>query len=98
MGLGRTTNANFHSDKEQAQRLAKASLEFIWNNYDAFRKKANSRQINDFHDFCNMARNKEPFSDGQCSYIDDLYEKTMLGLGLPSYRSMKSKYGVNLKV
>ena len=90
MSLGRTTNANFHSDKEQAQRLANASLKFIHDHYDSFR--------NAFHSFWEMSRNKEPFSEGQCSYIDDLYEKTMLGLGLPSYRGMKSKYGVNLKV
>jgi hypothetical protein len=43
-----------------------------------------------------MARNNEPFSDGQCSFIDDLYEKTMAGLGLPSYTGMK--YGKHVRI
>lgn len=73
MSLGRTTNANFHSDKEQAQRLANASLKFIHDHYDSFRKKANNNQVDAFHSFWEMSRNKEPFSEGQCSYIDEIY-------------------------
>jgi len=97
MALDRVNNTRFHSDKDQSRKTAKAQLEFIWSQFDAFRKKANEKQISAFHNFVNIEKSGEPFTGGQLSYIDDLYEKTMAGLGLPSYKGIKSKYGVNLK-
>lgn len=96
MALDRINTARFHSDKNQARKTAKAQLGFIYNNFDAFRKKANESQITAFHSFCEMDRNNEVFTDGQLSFIDDLYEKTMAGLGLPSYIGMKYKNHVRI--
>lgn len=96
MALDRINTTRFHPDKNQALKTAKAQLEFIHNNFDAFRKKANESQINAFHSFAEMDKSNESFTDGQLSFIDDLYEKTMAGLGLPSYRGMKFKNHIRI--
>lgn len=96
MALDRINTTKFHSDRQQALRTASAQLEFIHNNFHAFREKANESQINAFHSFSKMDRTNEGFTDGQLSFIDNLYEKTMAGLGLPSYSGMKHKNHVRI--
>jgi hypothetical protein len=88
---------SFWSDGEQSQRAAEANIIFVNNNLSAFQNKANRTDLIAFQSFKNMVNKKEKFTDKQKSYIDCMYEKTMAGLGLPSYKGQKSKYGVRFK-
>jgi len=96
-GLIPKNTARFHSDKEATQRHAVEYMKFISANIAAFKSKATKKNREAFLQFQLMVKNNEPFNDFEKSYINDLYEKTMAGLGLPSYKGQKSKWGVNLK-
>ena len=78
--------AGFASDKAVSQRGGIAQLKFIDTQFEAFKRKASQKDLSAFYEFRNMYLTKQKFSDNQLSYIDGLYEKTMNGLGLPSFK------------
>ncbi len=79
--------AGFASDKAISQRSGIAQLKFIDTQFTAFKSKATQKDLSAFYEFRNMYLTEQKFSNNQLSYIDGLYEKTMKGLGLPSYQS-----------
>ena len=83
-------------DTEQAQRASKQYLNFILSNKSALLKIRNGLKLYKIAEDMNSIQ-LELLTGKQMSYIDAIYEKTMKGLGYPSYTPQKSKYGVNLK-
>lgn len=80
IGLGNTNSAPQHSDKNQAQNTAKFQLKFISDNWGAFCKVANKKDISATINFKQMVIDNEPFFGKQTSYIDGLYEKCWRGI------------------
>lgn len=78
--------AGFASDKAVSQRGGIEQIKFIDSQFQAFKKAATDKDVEAFYQFRNMYLTKQKFSDNQLSYIDGLYEKTMNGLGLPSFK------------
>lgn len=95
--LRKINTEKYHSDKGQAQRTAREQLKFIQSNLKAFESVASQKNIEAFNSFAKQFFKKVAFSDNQLSYIDVLYEKTMEGLGLPSYSGIKYGKHVRLK-
>ena len=81
--LGRTTGHSQHSDKECSERGARTILSFILQNRKYLDKVRNGACHKEAA--INMCKQKEKFSPKQLSYIDGIYEKTMKGMGLPSF-------------
>lgn len=95
-GLARTGSGRFLNDTAQQQRASKQYLEFILSNKEALLKNRNGQKLLDAAE--NMdSQPKETLTPKRMSYIDDIYEATMKGMGLPSYKGQKTKYGVNFK-
>ena len=89
-GLDRLNTGKSHSDKAYAQRAAKETLKFILAN-------KNVLKFDHMNAALSMNAQSKPLSPKQLSYVDDIYEKVMDGLGYGGYKGQKSKYGVNLK-
>lgn len=78
--------AGFASDKSLSQRGGIEQLKFIDSEFNAFKIKASKKDLEAFEDFKMKVANNEQLSDKSLSYIDGMYEKTMKGLGLPSFK------------
>lgn len=79
MPLDRINTGKFHNDLAQAQRSAKAQLDFIINNQDKLLRVLNGKKY--LMTALQFAECKEPLTPKQLSYIDVIYEKTMKGCG-----------------
>lgn len=78
----------FHSDREASQRCALYQLKFIHANETAFVKYASVKDALAFDGFRQIAEWELEFTPEQKTYIDEMYETTMKGFGLPSYEGM----------
>ena len=86
----------FHDDTAQTNRAARQYLKFIFANKKYLLKRRNGKKHLEAMESISKVLN-DNFSPKQKSYIDSVYEMVMKGLGFPSYKGQKSKYGVNLK-
>jgi hypothetical protein len=80
--------------REQAQRSALAQLEFIIENIPALRLATNSdKPVAAARNMRANAKDGVDLTPSQLAYIDDLYEKTMRGLGLESCERTSHRRG-----
>lgn len=88
-GLRKISDARFYSDKEQSERAARASIEFILSQREALQKiKGGDKYLSDVTDISKSIE----LTPGQKDYIDTIYEKTMKALGFDSFsRTFKPK-------
>ena len=85
MSLGNINAGALHSDKESSQRLIKATMEFIMDNIEFLDNVRNGKKYRE--DAISLNKQDYPFTSNQLSYIDNIYEKVMKGMGFPSYQS-----------
>ena len=81
-GLRRINSGGFDKGMEQAQRSARANLDFILQNKKWLLKVRNGEKY--FRDAQSISKQKEQFTPSQLSYIEGIYEKTMKGAGFES--------------
>ena len=81
-GLRRINTGGFDKGKEQAQRSARANLEFILTNKKWLLKARKGDQLLKAAE--SMNRQKEELTPNQMSFIENIYEKTMSGAGFDS--------------
>jgi len=83
MGLDRINTTRYHSDKEQAVKLAKEQLRTIIANKKAFENIRGGGKY--LSAALSMDAQLEPLSPNQLSYIDSIYEKMWSGKGYDSF-------------
>jgi hypothetical protein len=85
MSVDRTPSDKFERSETQARNTARGQLEIILANPKALLSlRGGTKKLSDARDLDKRMKSGEPFSPGQYSYVDGLYEATMKGLGLPS--------------
>lgn len=80
----RDPSARFERNHEQAQRSAKAQIEFVSANIHLLAGPKTSAYLLPVENFLAMAKRGEAFTPYQLSFIDGLYERVMKAAGLPS--------------
>lgn len=83
MSLDKLNTTRFYNDSEQAKRTAKAQTDFILANQKALLTVRHGQDL--LKKILDFKKQDFPLTDNQLSEIDRIYEKTMQGLGLPSY-------------
>lgn len=68
----------YAGEKERAQKTAKANIQFVMANLHLLKRPQDINAANDF------SKQTEPYTPGQMSYIEGLYEKVMKGAGFES--------------
>ena len=85
MPLNRKPADRFESDRRTADATIRMQLQFVLSNLHHLRKvDKNGRMENAAVEFEAAIKKGEELTPGQRSYIDGIYEKTMLGAGLPA--------------
>lgn len=75
----------FLNDNDQAQRSARAQLEFIINNKEKLSRIRNGEKYKTVA--AAFFNSKEPFTPKQLSYIDVIYEKTFQAAGYEAFQA-----------
>ena len=81
-GLRRINNLGFDRGLQQAQRSARANLQFILSNKKHLLKVKGGEKLIQAAE--NMSRWKEDLTPNQISFIESIYEKTFAGAGFES--------------
>ena len=87
--LNRLPASRFDKGKEQAQRSARANLEFILKASNSLLKVHGGRKY--LEAAKSMSRQAEPFTPNQMSYIEAIYEKCWKGA---EFDSVSSKHDI----
>jgi len=83
MSVDRKPQTRFVNDSEQSERSAREQLKFINANESSLLRILNGKKY--AMTAKEFSERTEPFTPNEKSYIDVIYEKTMKGLGLPSF-------------
>jgi hypothetical protein len=85
VSVDRLISPRFEKSITQANNTARVQLDFVLANRGALLSiRGGQKKLSDALDLDYRLKQGEPFSPGQYSYVDGIYESTMKGLDLPS--------------
>ena len=98
MAVDRITSGRFDHGKDTALLLTKEKLKFVMANLKALSGVRNGdKKVKLARDCDKRLKTGEGLLDWMYSAIDDLYESTMKGMGLPSIETHRDRPRCNLR-